>query len=128
MPGASSTATYRLRTCSMTSRHAPSTSPTAPGPRGTLRHPPPGAPSTHPTSPPEQRLPGEEPVDARTNLFAVGVIVHQLLSGGLPPSDSASLFPPDERIPIVAAGVLARLLNHNRERRYLTAAAAKKRI
>ena len=94
--------------------------------QGHASSPPSGRTFDSPYLAPEQRLPGEEPVDARTDLFAVGVIVHQLLSGGLPPSDSASLFPPDERIPIVAAGVLARLLNHDRERRYLTAAAAKK--
>ena len=73
---------------------------------------------------PEQLLDEPRSIDGRADLYAVGIILHQLITGQLPPDDGGALAV--EAIPGSLQAILARLLEPSVERRYRTAAAAKK--
>jgi predicted ATPase/GAF domain-containing protein len=88
----------------------------------------PRANSSHPTPyvAPEQTLNELVEIDVRADLYAVGVILHQLVSGELPleHADLAAVRP--EVIPRGLIPILSALLAVDREDRYATAAAVKK--
>ncbi|HXU62772.1 MAG TPA: AAA family ATPase, partial [Polyangia bacterium] len=79
----------------------------------------------NPYLPPEQLLDQPLPVDARTDLFAVGTILQQLLTGE-PPGDSAPVDPGRLNLSPGLQSLLDRLLNPVRDRRYASAAAVRR--
>jgi len=75
---------------------------------------------------PEQALHEPPPVDARTDLFAVGVLFHRLVTGELPSDRQPELRERDDAVPSLLLPLLTGLLNPIRDRRYASAAAVRR--
>ena len=79
-----------------------------------------------PYAAPEQALHEPPPVDARTDLFAVGVLFHQLVTGELPSDGPPELPETDDGAPASLLPLLRGLLHPIRDQRYASAAAVRR--
>ncbi len=83
---------------------------------------------------PEQQRPMNRTTDSRSDLYTIGIIFYQMLTGCLPflannPLDwahsriahSDALSAPHESIPVVLCGIVMKLLEKSADRRYQTA-------
>jgi hypothetical protein len=75
---------------------------------------------------PEQALDEAPPVDARRDLFAVGVLLHQFVTGELPPEGGPNLPDTENDFPATLLPLLTGLLHPTREQRYASAAAVRR--
>jgi predicted ATPase len=93
---------------------------------GATMQKPSARPLDNPYVAPEQALHEPRRVDARTDLFPVGVIFHQLVTGELPSDGPPKLRDDEDDVPASLQPLLTGLLHPIRDQRYASAAAVRK--